>query len=84
MTKFTQHTILSLALFIIVFVVFAPDAWARTIVVDVTGDNFTPRKVELNRGDRVLFRNYGRTMHSIHLVGHVHRFGEARRCPMLC
>ena len=48
---------------------------AKTLVIDVTDDKFFPSKLELEHGDRLLFKNKSRIIHSVHLVGHVYRFG---------
>lgn len=50
-------------------------AEAKTLVVDVTDDKFTPSKIHVELGDRVLFKNKSRIVHSVHLVGRVYRFG---------
>ena len=50
-------------------------AEAKTLVVDVTDDKFSPKKIQVEHGDRVLFKNKSRIVHSVHLVGRVYRFG---------
>ena len=49
---------------------------AGTITVDVTDDLFLPSKIQVQHGDKVIFHNQSTILHSVHLVGHVFRFGK--------
>ena len=49
---------------------------AATITVDVTDDLFLPNKIQVKHGDKVVFHNQSTILHSVHLVGHVFRFGK--------
>ena len=53
----------------------SPVANSKTLVVDVTDDKFSPNKLYIEQGDRLLFKNTSRIVHSVHLVGRVYRFG---------
>ena len=55
---------------------WATSAEAKTVYIDVTDDNFVPRKVEVTFGDRIVFHNLSRIIHSVHITGHVYRFGQ--------
>ena len=55
---------------------WAASARANTVYMDVTDDKFVPRKVEVTYGDRIIFHNLSRIIHSVHITGHVYRFGQ--------
>ena len=55
---------------------WVPSANAKTVYMDVTDDKFVPRKVEVTYGDRIVFHNLSRIIHSVHITGHVYRFGQ--------
>ena len=51
-------------------------AVAKDVDVDVTDDDFFPHKIEVSKGDTIIFHNSSRIIHSVHITGRAQHFGR--------